>query len=91
MVDDVIRIIQVTSENGFVHVQALTADHEPCGFEYSITLPQDYYIDALLETEVVKALIEQAQRDVTDGLWRIDLAELDKGVAANRIDHSDDF
>lgn len=83
--------IELSVENGTVRVQAFTADHQPCGFEYSVTLPKDYYLDALLESEVVKALIEQAKRDVTDGRWSRDLAALEEGVVANRIDHSDDW
>ncbi|HNX33656.1 MAG TPA: hypothetical protein PKM57_03450 [Kiritimatiellia bacterium] len=82
---------QITSESGVVHVQALTADHEPCGFEYTITLPQDYYLDALLELEVVKALIEQAKLDVTEGRWATSISELEKAVVAKWIHHSDDW
>jgi len=85
------HLVQVVREDGSVHVQALTADHQPCGFEYSVTLPQDYYLDALLESSVVKCLIEAAKRDVSEDRWNKDLAELENAVVASRIDHSDDW
>jgi hypothetical protein len=88
---DTRHLIQVTSEAATVHIQALTADHEPYGFGYSITLPQDYYLDALLELDVVKALIEQAKLDVTEGRWDRSLSELEKAVVAKWINHSDDW
>ena len=87
--DDASYLIQVTATDDRVTIQALTQDHETCGFEYAMSLPDAYYLEALLESCSIKALIDEAKNDVIDGRWRRDLSNLTKSIRAERIAKSD--
>lgn len=83
-------LIEIVSGQKVVRVQALTDNHQPCGFEYAVTLSKDYYMDVLLESSAVKALIENAKRDVLENRWNNDQNELEKGEVAKWVHHSDE-
>ena len=85
--DDASYLIQVTATDDRVTIQALTQDHETCGFEYAMSLPDAYYLEALLESCSIKALIDEAKNDVIDGRWRRDLSNLTKSIRANYEDY----
>jgi len=84
-------VIHFAYESNVVRIQALTSDHQPCGFEYTVSLPQKYYVEGLLESNVVKSLIVEAHRDVAEGRWSNDLAMLESSIMPKYVNHSDDW
>lgn len=87
--NDADYIIQVISAEDQVSVQLLSAsDHEPCGFERIIRLPNRCYMDALLKLETVRKLLEEARNDIIDDRWKHDVAALNGSVVAERLSYS---